>query len=97
MISFEVAPAVGTKVLLDDQAFVLVATEPHTRRDGTQTLLLSWRAPCATCGEDFDCKSPMKTSGLTRRCIAHSKAGKPVSGKIRKKVIVQIIEPETGN
>ncbi|EJU14950.1 hypothetical protein LH128_01202 [Sphingomonas sp. LH128] len=93
MISFESEPPLGTVVMLDDQAFTLTALVPHTRRDGTATTLLRWRAPCAECGAEFECTSPMATSGLTRRCITHSKAGRPVSGKMRQKVQVSIIEP----
>lgn len=95
MIDFSSDPVIGTIVMLDDQAFTLVGTEAYTRKDGKETSLLVWQAQCAECGEEFLGKSPLVTSGLTRRCITHSKAGIPVSGKSGRgaKVTVRIIEP----
>lgn len=97
-LAFESVPAAGTVVMLDEQAFELIGSKPHLRKDGAETVLLIWRTACAECGDPFECPSPLVTSGLTRRCIEHSQPGKPVgrTGKRGKgnAVQVRIIEPK---
>lgn len=93
MIDFRpTAPALGTVVMLDDQAYQLTGVEPYTRKDGLQSNVLTWTAGCAECGESFKTKTGLKATWLHRRCEAHRQLGKPVT-KRGSKVTVRIIEP----
>lgn len=58
------------------QGYVCVAVSPHTRRDGSPTVLLGWESECAECGETFSFKTP-NTGKFepNRRCQAHRKPG----------------------
>ncbi len=94
MFDFTAAvPAIGTVLRLDDQAFELVEVEDYRRTDGQMTVLLCWSANCADCGAPFAAKSPLKSSGIARRCPAHAQAGRPVSGRRGRgrKVRVEVI------
>ena len=84
---------IGTVVRLDDQEFELVGETAHTRLDGSKTTLLIWRAECPSCGDPFELTSPVKTSGLSRRCAKCAKPGKPVKGKRGRRVAIEVVEP----
>lgn len=90
MFSFDAEPAIGTVLHLDDQAYEMIGTKPHERQDGTSTELLIWQTECATCGSNFEVMSGLRSSGLSRRCAEHRRAGKPVKGKRGRKVVVEI-------
>lgn len=83
---------IGTVVLLDEQAYELVGTEPHTRLDGGQTELLVWNSTCASCGDPLVCRTPGMTTWFSRRCSDCKRPGKPVTGRRGRKVNVTIIE-----
>lgn len=93
MIEFEGIPEIGTVVILDDQEFELVSIVPHQKADGSMTDLLLWASLCATCGQSYETKTTVRTSGISRRCSIHSKPGKPVKGKRGRKVKIQVILP----
>lgn len=38
--------------------FSLVGTRPHTRKDGTETVLYIWRGSCRLCGAGFEVATP---------------------------------------
>lgn len=59
------------------QRYDLSHIEPHTCRDGRETLLAVWFSHCADCGATFYFSAPLraKTFQPNRRCKAHSKPG----------------------
>lgn len=73
-VVFASAPALGTRVWINDQRYVLVEVTPYTRKgDGTQTSVLTWEGECCApgCGRAFRGKSAMTFDRLRRRCEAH--------------------------
>ncbi len=93
MIEFTRLPDIGTVVILDDQEFELQRIVPPQKADGSMTELLLWESLCATCGQPYETKTTVRTSGISRRCALHSKPGKPVKGKRGRKVKIQVILP----
>jgi len=57
------------------QLYELARTEPHTRRDGTTTILMVWRSHCPTCGEPFETRTPSRARKFQpgRRCPRHKR------------------------
>ncbi len=80
-LAFAKVPAIGTAVLWRGQPFTCVAVEPYTRTDGVASQVLTWEAPCWTCGEPF-----LETAALggkkavNRRCRKHKRSGSRVKG-----------------
>jgi hypothetical protein len=75
--------------LIGDQVYELARTEPHIRRDGTETELAVWQSHCAQCGEPFEFRAPSKASKFepNRRCAKHKRPGARV--KSSKTLILQ--------
>lgn len=48
----------------------LLDIEPHLRRSGAETVLLTWQGQCAICGEVFLTKSGRQPRYLVRTCHA---------------------------
>ncbi len=94
MVDLETAPAIGSVLTADGQRFCLVAAEPYTRRDGSASMLLTWRSACPTCGTEFEVRSGLRTKSLTRRCEAHRTAG-PI-GKRSRRMKITVVEPSRG-
>lgn len=92
-IHFDREPDLGTIVMLDDQAYELVAAEDHRRKDGSPTTLLRWSTHCPVCGDHFEVMSGLSCKTFNRRCEAHRTAGKPIRGKRSRKIKVEVIEP----
>jgi hypothetical protein len=63
--------------LFDGQSYEFARTEPHTRRDGTETTLMVWRSHCAQCGEPFEVLTPAGSGKFSpnRRCQKHKRPG----------------------
>ena len=59
------------------QLYELARTEPHTRRDGTTTILTVWRSQCPTCVEPFETRTPSRARKFQpgRRCQRHKRPG----------------------
>lgn len=93
VINFTTAPNVGTVLKLDSQEFELVRIVPYLRLDGTPSTLLVWEAACPSCGCKFEVKSGLKANAINRRCGSCKRVGKPVSGKRRRKVSVEVMCP----
>jgi len=62
--------------------FALIGTEPHTRKDGTQTQLCVWQSCCTTCGAPFRVRTSAKVRRYagsrafeTARCERHRRHG----------------------
>jgi hypothetical protein len=62
------------------QLYELARTEPHTRRNGTTTMLTVWRSHCPTCGEPFETRTPSLARKFQpgRRCPRHKRPGASV-------------------
>jgi len=93
MAVFAAEPPLGTRILLDEQVYELVAVEPYTRKsDGKPSRLLVWETSCpaAGCGETFRPKSGLTVTSLARRCDAHREVSRPVKGKRGRKVRVRV-------
>ena len=90
MIEFATPPKIGTLLKLDDQVYRLTEIEPHTRLDGTPTVLLVWCSTCPACNAGFVVKSGLKTKAINRRCGSCHNTGKPVLGRRNRKVKVQV-------
>lgn len=96
MAVFAVEPPLGTRILLDDQVYDLVAAEPYTRKtDGQPSRLLVWDTTCpaAGCGESFRAMSGLTVTSLARRCETHREVARPVKGKRGRKVRVRVELP----
>lgn len=87
-------PRIGFALWLDDQRYELVHSEPHIRRDGTRSSVLTWQTDCPRCGNPFTVTSGLVTKAINRRCEACRKvAWWPVSGKKRSEPIRVRTEP----
>ncbi|CUU41682.1 hypothetical protein [Blastochloris viridis] len=86
-IAFNVAPSIGTVLLVEGQRYEVSALNPHQRRDGKPTTLITWRGYCADCGQPFEQTSALTAKGLNRRCPQHRSPGHPVTtgGRQRKR------------
>lgn len=64
------------------QFYRLIDNEPHTCRDGRETLLGLWETECAVCGESFLFRIPLRASRFepNRRCQKHKRPGHRVKG-----------------
>lgn len=87
---FSEPPTIGTIVKLDEQVYECCGTTPHTRIDGTPTTLTVWESACASCGDAFTCKAPVRSLPLTRRCSKCAKPGKPVKGRRGRRIKVEV-------
>jgi hypothetical protein len=67
--------AIGDLITVRGQDYLLVGTEPHTRKDGSKTKLAIWQSDCAECGAVFECRSPIIAPPQTRRCDEHKRPG----------------------
>ena len=93
MIEFATAPPIGTIVRLDDQAYELRGTKPHTRQDGSASMLLDWETQCPKCGAPFELTTGLKAQHLRRLCGACKDGAKLVKGRRGRKVKVSIELP----
>lgn len=61
-----------TQTGLGGRVFVyrLLGIEPYVRRNGAETILLSWEGRCTICGDAFIAKSGRKPRYLVRTCLA---------------------------
>jgi hypothetical protein len=57
----------GFALSIDDQIYTYVGSEPHTRRDGTQTLLMRWETHCPDCSTVFVTTTPRIVRQIRRR------------------------------
>lgn len=78
-VDFDRAPKLGYILKIDGLMFELVEIEPHVRRDGTPTQLLTWNGYCVDCGAPFQVKTGLRSKSLTKRCAAHRAKGKPAT------------------
>lgn len=72
---FDAEPPIGTVIKLDDQAYVLVVSEPYRRKDGSMSRLLTWHCECAQCSAPFTIQSGLSVAALNRRCVKHKRPG----------------------
>nr|ANC67865.1 hypothetical protein [Xanthobacter autotrophicus] len=82
------------------QKYQYLGQEPHTRRDGSETLLSVWETRCAECGRPFQLRTMLLgRGGPTRRCEQHrrpfqwSPRRKPATRKIAKASTLQPAKP----
>lgn len=90
---FAAEPAVGTTILLDEQAYELIAAEPYTRKtDGKVSRLLTWQTVCPVDGCDaaFQVQSGLSITSLRRRCEQHAEARTLVKGRRGRRVQVRV-------
>lgn len=85
-IDFRVLPRLGTALVHEDQRYVVVGSDLHTRRDGELVPVILWSSHCADCGHPFECFSGLKSGALNRRCPQHHAPGKAVAAAGRKRV-----------
>lgn len=65
---------VGTISSYKEQSYTLIRSEPYTRRDGGQTVLLIWETACATCGQNFTFGAANRELKYpNRNCPTHSR------------------------
>lgn len=83
-IDFVEPPPVGSVLLWKGQRFELAGSEPYVRRDGDESVLLSWSTYCAECAVPITVRSPLRASGVSRRCAACAAPGRPVGGRRRR-------------
>jgi hypothetical protein len=74
---------VGQVLKQGGQSYWLLKMEPYQRRDGANTVLLTWAGKCAECGRGFETKSPALPKWLSRRCDEHRAPGRPASEKAK--------------
>lgn len=91
-VDFSKPPTIGTVISLDDQSYELIGAEPHTRKDGSPTHLLTWTSDCPRCGNPFLLKTGLVAKSLNRRCEpCRARAHRPVSGKRRSEPVSVIV------
>ena len=83
-IRFHIPPVIGTALMLAGQRYELRAVEPHRRRDGARTVILTWGSHCAQCGAPFSVTTGLSVVNLNRRCARHHAPGKAV---VERKVV----------
>ena len=91
--SFTTDPALGARILLDEQVYTLVDSQPYTRKlGGGPSLLLTWETTCPEvgCGEQFRVTSGRTIAWLQRRCDAHKRGARAVKGRRSRKVRVRV-------
>lgn len=98
-INFKSIPQIGTRIMLDDQAYQLAASEPYRRKDGSASHLLVWHTECPKCSQGFMLKTGLVSVALNRRCeVCRKRTRSPVSGKRRgKKVAVKVLSVPTAD
>ena len=83
-IEFNKTPAIGALLMKEGQRYELVAANGHIRKDGTPTILLTWRSHCADCGSAFEIVTGLRAKGsINRRCPLHTSPGRSVTAKGR--------------
>jgi len=75
-LSFSTPPGLGTRFTLEDQSYVLIKIQPHTRRDGRPSMILTWRSQCLTCRANFEVTTGLSLQYVNRRCPAHHAPGR---------------------
>ena len=78
-VDFDDMPTLGSVIEFDGLPFHVVGHQDHVRRDGTASALIIWNMNCVDCGERVEIKTGMKAKGITKRCAAHRKKGKPAT------------------
>lgn len=58
-------------MIYKDQWFSVCAETPYLRKDGQLSVLATWRAACATCGEEFQFLGSRELRAPIRRCEKH--------------------------
>lgn len=86
-------PPIGSKVILDGQAFVVQYTEAYVRKDGTSSIIIHYRGHCADCGEAFEITSGWVARAFARRCQEHRVPLKRVAGHRGDRVKVEVEAP----
>lgn len=71
LATFAHPPAIGTALMFEGQVFELVSAQPHTRKDGAETVLLTWRATCLNCPAIFETVTGLQVQLQRRRCEQH--------------------------
>ncbi len=79
LLRFNTVPEPGLVVTDRGQEYELIMTRPHRRKDGTPTVVLTWRSRCATCGEPFTVTTGLSLKDLNRRCPRHHRPGLSVN------------------
>jgi len=83
-IDFNKTPAIGALLMKEGQRYELAAANGHIRKDGTPTILLTWRSHCADCGSAFEIVTGLRAKGsINRRCPLHTSPGRSVTAKAR--------------
>jgi hypothetical protein len=89
---FETEPPLGSRILLDDQAYELVGSEPYRRKsDGVMSRVLTWETLCPVdgCGASFRVQTGLSIKSLCRRCVEHKDPTSAV-GRPGCKVVVRV-------
>jgi len=72
------------KTTVSGREWVLVGEEPYTRRDGTTTAVLVWRADCAKCGAPFEIRTPRSWQTSKAFGVKHCPAHRMTKEEVRK-------------
>lgn len=90
MFFLQTAPAIGFKMQYNNTSHILIASEPYTRKDGNQSVLLNWQTECRVCGVKFQQLSGLSGKFLNSKCKEHRnpKSGAVGIGTPRKGFIV---------
>ncbi|MFN3297500.1 hypothetical protein [Caldimonas sp.] len=75
-LCFSTPPGLGARFSLEGQSYVLIKTQPHIRRDGKPSVILTWRSQCLSCGADFEFTTGLSLLYVNRRCPAHHAPGR---------------------
>ena len=67
-IKFSGPPPIGSIISIKEREFELVDVQPHVRRDGGNSNVLTWIASCLDCGCDFEQTTGRSFSTFRRRC-----------------------------
>lgn len=87
-VNLATAPSIGASLWLDDQRYEIILVEPHLRRDGSASSILTWQSDCPRCGNPFTVTTGLVAKSINRRCGPCRKiAFRPVSGKKRSEKV----------
>ena len=79
MFFLQKAPAIGFKMQYNNTNHTLQSSEPYTRKDGNQSVILNWQTKCQICGLEFEQVSGLSGKFLNSKCKEHRK---PKSGAV---------------
>ena len=68
MFYFSEAPKENSVIKISGQKYVLLNSEPYTRKDGKLSRLLTWQSNCRICNVQFEVKTGLTGKDLTKKC-----------------------------